>query len=132
MLSCKSGTSSTRLTAVYGKQNVYTLRNFYNTASYASDYLLASGGTTLTAISKLFYRETSVTTTFTNQDISTCYINIYQVEPRFHLPLQIRYTILSDQLWYTGLNDESQTTTFDTQMCTKGHLHLNYFVFTGK
>lgn len=49
----------------------------------------------------------NVQTTFTNQEIATSYLTIYEIEPRFHMSS----AILPALYWQLGLHQQSDTTT---------------------
>jgi len=72
----------------YGKQAVsqyWTLDN----ATFASDLALALASTPTIerrATSSLYYGSVEMETAFTNQELTTCYLSIYDMKPRFHMP----------------------------------------------
>ena len=53
--------------------------------------------------SKLYYGTVKKTTTFTNADLGTVYLSIYEIVPRFYI---VGATRTPSSLWQQGLNDQ--------------------------
>lgn len=98
--------SSTRLSqAAYGKQGISTFQIMGSTTFSDDLTRFAAGGTptTLPAAS-LLYGSLNVVSTFTNVELTTCYVDIYELSPRFHIP-STGYAPSS--AWTVGLQAET-------------------------
>lgn len=96
---------SFRLTAAYGQQAVKELPFNNNVTWTTLAGNLPTGLGTINNVAKIIFGDTMSRTTFTNQDIATCYVRIYEIEPRFHMQ-----TINAPvNAWNTGLQDQTQT-----------------------
>lgn len=97
--------------AVYGAQ-VPDYQVFAPSTLWTSDLARALGGVSPTnaqvSTSTLCYGTMKVTTTFTNVELTTTYLHIYEMEPRFHLSSAGNINPIS--IWDTGLNYEADTT----------------------
>lgn len=84
-----SALSSFRIDSnVYGRQ--FTgVRQLYSTATFNTDVTRASAPVNPTfnqiAASALYYSTMELLTTFTNMEMTTSYLDIYEIEPRFHI-----------------------------------------------
>lgn len=104
--------SSTRQTSAFGKQAVYlsTLLDF-------SEINLLWGTipniptSTLWQTGKFILQNMSSKLTFTNQDLATCYVSIYSIIPRFHIPSGNNPIAL----WDKGLEDQTLVPATNTQ-----------------
>lgn len=101
-----------RLTStVYGAQ-VVDYAVFAPATLWSSDLGRAIGGGPPTnsqvSTSTLCYGTMKVTTTYTNVELTTSYLNIYEMEPRFHLGAAANQDPVA--LWNLGLNYECETT----------------------
>jgi len=84
-----SALSSFRIDSnVYGRQ--FTgVRQLYSAANFNTDVIRAvTPAPTFDQIetSSLFYSDFELITTFTNMEMTTSYLDIYEIEPRFHIP----------------------------------------------
>lgn len=84
-----SALSSFRIDSnVYGRQ--FTgVRQLYSAASFNTDVTRAvTPAPTFEQIetSSLFYSDFELISTFTNMELTTSYLDIYEIEPRFHIP----------------------------------------------
>lgn len=98
---------SNRYNAAFGKQSVNLA--FHNTrpgidAMFNTIPQLTSA--TLVATGKMFYEKMEIKTTFTNQDLATAYVTLYEITPRFHIPSG---TYNPFELWDYGLELQSPT-----------------------
>lgn len=86
---------------IYGKQAIAQ----YSTAPvFTDDIFRALGGTTpnaqVRATSTLYYGSVDLKTTFTNQELTTTYLSIYDIQPRFNISGVGNRPI---ELWELGL-----------------------------
>lgn len=99
-----------RLTSnVYGAQ-VCDYAVFAPSSLWTSDLGRAIGGSPTNAqvsTSTLCYGTMKVTTTYTNVELTTSYLHIYEMEPRFHLASSLNQDPIG--LWNLGLNYECDT-----------------------
>lgn len=98
--------NSTRLSqSAYGKQGISSYQIMGSTTFSDDLTRFASGGTptTLPAAS-LLYGSLNIVSTFTNVELTTCYVDIYELSPRFHIPSS-SYTPAA--AWTAGLLSET-------------------------
>lgn len=78
-------------------------------AQWNDDLDRATGGSASVAtrsISKVYYGTCKATTTFTNQELTTTYLTLYEMVPRFPITSVNYFPIVS---WDTGLDEECGT-----------------------
>lgn len=95
---------------VYGRQYVGE-DAFFNTWNNFQDALGKAMTTVPTANEKLtstvYIGTMNVQTTFTNQELTTSYLTIYEIEPRFHMSSAYSPALF----WQLGLHRQTDTTT---------------------
>lgn len=101
---------------LYGRQFV-GVRQFYNAINFEQDLNRAVGiqTTDQRQTSSLYYSDFNMVSTFTNMEMTTSYLDIYEIEPRFHLPLAV------DPLtwWESGLISEGVSSGAASQVYEK-------------
>lgn len=107
------GLFSARLTSPFGQQSV-TYRNINDAGQLGAMFATIpqlSASTLIQDTGKFFLQTTKSKLTFTNQDLATCYVKIYSLVPRFHLPTG------NDpiSLWDIGLENQTLVPAFNTQ-----------------
>lgn len=78
--------------------------SFYSVEDFINDLTLAQASTPVANqiyTSELFYGNTKVTTTFTNSELTTTYVKLYELQPRFHITTIGIYGPLS--CWNAGI-----------------------------
>jgi len=125
-----SALSSFRIDSnVYGRQ--FTgVRQLYSAANFNTDVIRAvTPAPTFDQIetSSLFYSDFELITTFTNMEMTTSYLDIYEIEPRFHIPAGNDPATLWDAGLFPKVRKLMQLISF-----TKHLLNQDFFVFITK
>lgn len=117
----------------YGRQFVGELGIFNAYSSYTD--MLSKAMPTAPTLNERYTSTVHVgtinaTSTFTNQEATTSYLTIYEIEPRFHMPSSFSPTLF----WQIGLQRQTDTTTdFYTYVYEKpfkSHQFCCYFKVT--
>lgn len=95
--------SSQRITSAYGGQGIDTRPR--NLAVQLNDMVVNIPTIALPETSRMYLGSTMSKLTFTNQDISTCYVQMYEIEPRFHSDATEDPVVL----WDEGYEDSGST-----------------------
>lgn len=125
-----TSTGTTKLkNTVYGAQ-IASYQNHYPNTQFAIDLANAVGGTLSSSVintSELFYGKTTVVSTFTNTEVTTAYMHIYELSPRFHMVTEAGYNPVV--CWKSGIDDaygsvinahnKVYNSPFDSQMFTR-------------
>jgi len=125
-----SALSSFRIDSnVYGRQ--FTgVRQLYSAANFNTDVIRAvTPAPTFDQIetSSLFYSDFELITTFTNMEMTTSYLDIYEIEPRFHIRQATTRQHCGTQVYFPKVRKLMQLISF-----TKHLLNQDFFVFITK
>lgn len=98
----------TRVTSLFGRQTIGIFNMLDNTQlnqiiqtipQITSPALIDSG--------KVYIQDVKLMQTYTNVDLATCYLTIYDLVPRFHIPLIVPISMSPINAWDKGLEDQS-------------------------
>lgn len=100
--------TSNRRTSVFGKQTMHTysmldngqLNQIIQTIPQITSAALIDSG-------KLYVEDVKLTQTYTNVDLATCYLTIYDLVPRFNIPLTTPIPMSPENAWDKGLEDQA-------------------------
>lgn len=100
--------TSNRRTSVFGKQAMTTysmldniqLNQIIQTIPQITSAALIDTG-------KVYIEDVKLTQTYTNVDLATSYLTIYDIVPRFNIPLTTPIAMSPENAWDKGLEDQS-------------------------